>query len=233
MWAGAGSDCVFVIVTGVAGAAIGQLVRGWLPLRSRRRVAPCSAWARTARNREGPRAGGRGGRGRGPGDGDGWPAAGTRPAACWPAAALRATDQRATAERVPDLTAVFVIVTGVAARRSGNWYAAGCRCVPRWRVAPCSAWARTAREPRGPRAGGRGGRGRGPGDGDGWPVQRAGHAGRGGRPAGPLTGFSAAGPAPPDTASTSAMPTLKARIAAGFRRGATRCQVTDADAGQG
>ena len=31
---------VFVIVTGAAGAAIGQLVRGWLPLRSRWRVAP-------------------------------------------------------------------------------------------------------------------------------------------------------------------------------------------------
>ena len=40
---------VFVIVTGVAGAAIGQLVRGWLPLRSSLARGALFGMARTAR----------------------------------------------------------------------------------------------------------------------------------------------------------------------------------------
>ena len=38
MWAGAGSDCRVRDRDRRAGAAIGQLVRGWLPLRSRWRA---------------------------------------------------------------------------------------------------------------------------------------------------------------------------------------------------
>ena len=55
---------VFVIVTGVAGAAIGQLVRGWLPLRSSPARGALFGMGARRGNREGPRAGGRGARSR-------------------------------------------------------------------------------------------------------------------------------------------------------------------------
>lgn len=48
---------------------------------------------------------------------------------------------------VPDLTAVFVIVTGCSARPSASSCDAGCRYARPWRAARCSAWARMAPAP--------------------------------------------------------------------------------------